>query len=313
MNNITTNKYIIYINYYSIIRGIEKNMKYIYHFGDGNADGNHSMRNLLGGKGANLAEMIGHPDLKLPVPPGFTLTTDICKYYYQNDQQYPSGLKQEVQNALQKVELSLKKEFGSNSNPLLFSVRSGARVSMPGMMETVLNVGLTSKSIEGLIKQSKSERFAYDAYRRLIAMYADVVMEKSENINTKEGIRVCLHNILEEKKQLISVVKDSDIPVRVLKEICSLYKSTIKEKFGKDFPDDPYQQMWGTITAVLKSWNGTRAIAYRKIENIPNDWGTAINVQSMVFGNLGNTSATGVAFTRNPGNGKRTFFWRIFS
>ena len=283
-------------------------MKYIYHFKNGQADGNQTMRNLLGGKGANLAEMAGHPSLKLPVPPGFTLTTEICQYYYENGQQYPKSLPQELNDALHRVEKTLGKRFGSDSNPLLFSVRSGARISMPGMMETVLNVGLTSKSIAGLIAHSKSEKFVYDAYRRLITMYADVVMEKSENLDTKEEIRVCLDRILEERKQSLGIKKDSDIPVDTLKELCTIYKKTIKEKLGKDFPDDPYQQLWGTITAVLKSWNGTRAVAYRRIENIRDDWGTAINVQSMVFGNLGNTSSTGVAFTRNPGNGKRNFY-----
>ncbi|MDD5610137.1 MAG: pyruvate, phosphate dikinase [Candidatus Omnitrophica bacterium] len=285
--------------------------KYVYSFGGGKADGNESMKNLLGGKGANLAEMAGHKDLKLPVPPGFTLTTEVCTYYYKNRKTYPKTLKLEVEKALEKVEKLMGRKFGDPANPLLVSVRSGARKSMPGMMETVLNVGLTEKTIPGLIKQSGgNSRFVYDAYRRLIMMYSDVVMEKAAGIEPKdeEGIRKQLEKIMSAVKKEKGYKSDTDLTLEDLKKLCTSFKAKIKEVLKKEFPDEPMEQMWGGIGAVFSSWNGKRAISYRRIENIPDEWGTAVNVQTMVFGNMGNDSATGVAFSRNPGNGENNFY-----
>jgi len=285
--------------------------KYVYNFGGGKADGNESMKNLLGGKGANLAEMAGNKDLKLPVPPGFTITTEVCIYYYQNKKKYPAALKKEVELALIKVEKLMGKKFGDPNNPLLVSVRSGARRSMPGMMETVLNVGLTEKTIPGLVKHSGgNERFVYDAYRRLIMMYSDVVMEKAGGIEPKDdmGIRKQLERIMDEAKRAKGYKTDTDLTAKDLKELCAKFKIKIKEVLGKEFPDEPMQQLWGGIGAVFSSWNGKRAVSYRRIEAIPDEWGTAVNVQTMVFGNMGNDSATGVAFTRNPGNGEDEFY-----
>lgn len=285
--------------------------KYVYSFGGGKADGNESMKNLLGGKGANLAEMAGHKDLQLPVPPGFTLTTDVCTYYYQHQRNYPSTLKAEVNKALERVEKLMLRKFGDAENPLLVSVRSGARKSMPGMMETVLNVGLTEKTIPGLIKQSGgNSRFVYDAYRRLIMMYSDVVMEKAAGIEPKDeqGIRKQLEKIMSQLKNEKKYKSDTDMTAEDLKKLCNLFKARIKEVLKREFPDEPMQQMWGGIGAVFASWNGKRAISYRRIENIPDEWGTAVNVQTMVFGNMGNDSATGVAFSRNPGTGENYFY-----
>ncbi len=284
--------------------------KYVYSFGGGKADGQSAMKNLLGGKGANLAEMAGHKDLRLPVPPGFTITTEVCIHYYKNGRKYPAGLKEEVNAALKKIEKLMGKNFGDSVNPLLVSVRSGARRSMPGMMETVLNVGLTEKTLPGLAKKFGSERFAYDAYRRLITMYADVVMEKAAGVEPKDGhgIRQQLDKILHQTKKDKGVEYDSDLDAADLKILVSLYKAKIKEVLGKDFPDDPLQQLWGGIGAVFSSWNGKRAVSYRRIERIPDEWGTAVNVQSMAFGNTGENSSTGVAFTRNPGNGENQFY-----
>jgi pyruvate,orthophosphate dikinase len=287
-----------------------KTGKYVYFFGGGKADGNESMKNLLGGKGANLAEMAGHPKLRLPVPPGFTVTTEVCTYYYANKKNYPKVLNAQVQEALSKMEKITGKKFGDVNNPLLLSVRSGARKSMPGMMETVLNVGLNEQTIKGIIAQSGDERFAYDAYRRLIMMYADVVMEKAAGIEPKngKGIRKVLDEKLEHIKHTKGYTSDTDLTVDELKELVKDYKKTVKSVLGKEFPDDPWEQMWGGIGAVFSSWNGKRAIEYRRIEKIPDEWGTAVNVQAMVFGNMGNDSCTGVAFTRNPGNGENKFY-----
>ncbi|MBN1870772.1 MAG: pyruvate, phosphate dikinase [Candidatus Omnitrophica bacterium] len=284
--------------------------KYVYFFGGGRADGKAEMKNLLGGKGANLAEMAGHKDLRLPVPPGFTITTEVCAHYYANKRKYPAGVKEQVAAAMKKVENIMGKKFGDPKDPLLVSVRSGARRSMPGMMETVLNVGLTGKTLPGLAKKFGSERFAYDAYRRLITMYADVVMEKAAGIEPAEGkgIRMQLDKILHGAKKDKGVQSDSDLDVHDLKKLCSRYKETIKSVLGEEFPDDPDKQLWGGITAVFASWNGKRAVSYRNIEGIPHDWGTAVNVQSMAFGNTGSNSSTGVAFTRNPGNGENSFY-----
>ena len=284
--------------------------KYVYSFGAGKADGNESMKDLLGGKGANLAEMAGHKDLALPVPPGFTITTEVCTYYYANNKTYPESLKKEVVEALAKVEAIMSKKFGDPINPLLVSVRSGARKSMPGMMETVLNVGLTEKTIPGLIKYTGNERFVYDAYRRLIMMYSDVVMEKAAGIEPKEdmGIRRQFDRMLEDVKRKKGVKLDTDLNAEDLKNICKAFKLKVKEILKKDFPDNPMEQLWGGVSAVFSSWNGKRAISYRRIEGIPDEWGTAVNVQTMVFGNMGDDSGTGVAFTRNPGNGEPKFY-----
>ena len=284
--------------------------KYVYYFGGGKADGNESMKNLLGGKGANLAEMAGHPKLKLPVPPGFTLTTEVCTAYYTNKKKYPVGLAVQAQKALAAVEKEMGKKFGDVKNPLLVSVRSGARKSMPGMMETVLDIGLNEQTIAGVIAQSGDARFAYDAYRRLIMMYADVVMEKAGGLEPKggKGIRKVLDEKLEKVKTKQGYKFDTDITVDELKVLVKDFKETIIKVLGKPFPEDPQQQLWGSIGAVFSSWMGKRAIEYRRIEKIPDEWGTAVNVQAMVFGNMGDTSATGVAFTRNPGNGENKFY-----
>ncbi|MEO8108864.1 MAG: pyruvate, phosphate dikinase [Ginsengibacter sp.] len=284
--------------------------KYVYFFGGNKADGNESMKNLLGGKGANLAEMAGHPKLRLPVPPGFTVTTDVCTYYYENKKTYPGALKKQVEEAIAKMEKLTGKKFGDEKNPLLVSVRSGARRSMPGMMETVLNVGLNEKTIKGIIAQSGDERFAYDAYRRLIMMYADVVIEKGGGIEIKngKGIRKMLDEKLGDVKKKKGYTSDTDLTAAELKELVKDYKQSVKKLLGTTFPDDPWEQLWGGIGAVFSSWNGKRAVEYRRIEKIPDEWGTAVNVQAMVFGNMGTDSSTGVAFTRNPGTGENKFY-----
>ena len=282
-------------------------MQYVYSFGSGSADGKAEMKNLLGGKGANLAEM-NH--LGIPVPPGFTITTDVCTYYYKHDLVFPEELKSQATDALINIETIMGSSFGDKENPLLISVRSGARQSMPGMMETVLNVGLTSVTMPGLIAKTGNPRFVYDAYRRLITMYADVVMEKAAGIEPAEGqgIRQKLEQILNLFKKEKGLEKDTDLSGDQLQEIAEAYKKEIKNTLGSDFPDDPTAQLWGGVDAVFKSWNGARAISYRRIENIPDEWGTAVNVQAMVFGNMGDDSATGVAFTRNPATGENQFY-----
>ncbi|MDD4269235.1 MAG: pyruvate, phosphate dikinase [Pirellulales bacterium] len=281
--------------------------KYVYNFGSTGTDGNASQRNLLGGKGANLAEMC---NLGLPVPAGFTITTECCTAYFAEGGQFPPGMKEEVQAALKKTEAAMGMKYGAPENPLLVSSRSGARSSMPGMMETVLNVGLCSATIPGLIKKSGSERFVYDAYRRLITMYSDVVMEKAEGIEPAEGqgVRVQLEHLMDAMKKARGVTEDTELSAEDLKALCDQYKAKVKEVLGREFPDDAMEQLWGAIGAVFKSWNGKRAVSYRRIEGIPDDWGTAVNVQSMVFGNMGDTSATGVAFSRNPATGENKFY-----
>ncbi|MBF0215980.1 MAG: pyruvate, phosphate dikinase [Candidatus Omnitrophica bacterium] len=281
--------------------------KMVYFFGNGKADGNEKMKNLLGGKGANLAEMSG---MGIRVPAGFTITTEVCTDYYKNKGKYSPELKKQLDAAMKKMESAMGKKFGDVNDPLLVSVRSGARMSMPGMMETVLNVGLTSKTIEGLIAKSGSARFAYDAYRRLMNMYSDVVMEKAAGIEPEEGkgIRQQLEKLLNKKKYEVGAKLDTDLNEGDLKDLCLQYKAKIREVLGVEFPDDPMEQLWGGVGAVFASWNGKRAVSYREIENIPHEWGTAVNVQAMVFGNMGNESATGVAFTRNPGNGDNNFY-----
>ena len=284
--------------------------KPVYFFGGGKSDGDESMKNLLGGKGANLAEMAGHPDLRLPVPPGFTITTEVCTYYWANKRTYPKGLRELVSDNLARVEKLTGKKFGDAQNPLLVSVRSGARKSMPGMMETILNCGLTEATIPGMISQTKNERFVYDAYRRLIMMYSDVVMEKAASITPAEdqGIRRQLERLMDEAKKRKGVKLDTELSAKDLKELCSKFKAKVQEVLGKPFPDEPMEQLWGSISAVFASWMGKRAISYRRIEGIPEEWGTAVNVQSMVFGNMGDDSATGVGFTRNPGTGDCRFY-----
>jgi len=281
--------------------------KYVYFFGKGQADGTADMKNLLGGKGANLAEMT---NLRIPVPAGFTITTEGCTYYYQNKQTYPKELTKQVDAALVRVEKIMGRNYGDTNDPLLLSVRSGARRSMPGMMETVLNLGLTTKTISGLIKRTGNERFVYDAYRRLLMMYADVVMEKAAGIEPTdgEGIRQKLERAMDLMKEKKGVHQDTDLTSDDLKILCEKFKQIIKTTLKKEFPDDPYEQLWGGIGAVFHSWVGKRAVSYRKIEGIPEDWGTAVNVQAMVFGNTGDTSATGVAFTRNPATGEDIFY-----
>ena len=281
--------------------------KYVYLFGKGISDGNAAMKNLLGGKGANLAEMA---NLDLPVPAGFTITTECCNEYFKLGSAYPATLADEVTAALAKVEALMGMKFGDSSNPLLVSCRSGARSSMPGMMETVLNVGLSSATIPGLIAKTGNERFVYDAYRRLIMMYSDVVMEKAEGIEPADGkgIRKQLDEILEQYKKDHQYKSDTDLTVEDLKALCTRFKKVVKEVLHTEFPDDAYAQLWGGIGAVFKSWNGKKAVSYRRIEGIPDDWGTAVNVQSMVFGNMGESSATGVAFTRNPATGENKFY-----
>jgi len=282
-------------------------MKYVYLFGNGEADGTTEMKNLLGGKGANLAEM-NH--LGIPVPPGFTITTDICTHYYNNDLHFPDELDSQVAEALGATERIMGTYFANVDDPLLVSVRSGARSSMPGMMETVLNVGLTTFTIPGLIKKTNNPRFVYDAYRRLIMMYADVVMEKAAGIEPENGIgiRQKLESILKDYKEQNSCLADTDLSAEDWQALSDLFKSEIQSTLGSEFPEDPMKQLWGGIKAVFQSWNGRRAINYRRIENIPHEWGTAVNVQAMVFGNMGENSATGVAFTRNPATGENKFF-----
>jgi len=282
-------------------------LQYVYFFGDSKADGTAEMKELLGGKGANLAEMT---NLGIPVPPGFTITTEVCTHYYSNDHNYPSELQSQVEEAISKTEDTMGRKFGDPTNPLLMSVRSGARISMPGMMETVLNVGLTSKTIPGLIEKSGNPKFVYDAYRRLITMYADVVMEKAAGVEPKDGIsiRERLEELIDERKKEKGVHQDTDLDGDDWKELSDTFKTTVKDVLGNEFPDDPHAQLWGGISAVFQSWNGKRAISYRRIEGIPEEWGTAVNVQTMVFGNMGNSCATGVGFTRNPATGDNHFY-----
>ena len=281
--------------------------KHVYFFGGGKADGNAKMKNLLGGKGANLAEM---SRLGIPVPPGLTITTESCTYYMKHKGNYPRGLKGELEKALRNAEKLMGRTFGDPKNPLLFSVRSGARISMPGMMETVLNIGLTESTLPGLIAKSGSERFAYDAYRRLIMMFSDVVLEKAGGIEPQGGIgiRERLEHELQRMKMVKGVTDDSELDAKDLKKLCSIFKRKIKQTLKKEFPDDPYEQLWMAIGAVFQSWMGKRAVAYRRIEGLLDEWGTAVNVQVMVFGNMGNQSATGVAFTRNPATGEGEFY-----
>ena len=282
-------------------------VKYVYTFGGKTAEGKADMKNLLGGKGANLAEMCL---LGLPVPAGLTITTECCTDYYANNCELPSSLMDEVWEGLKHIEKLMGRKYDDPENPLLVSCRSGARASMPGMMDTVLNIGLSSKTMPGLIKKTNNPRFVYDSYRRLIMMYADVVMEKAEGIEPAgdNGIRKQLDEMLDEYKRSKGYKFDTDIKAEELLDLANAFKAKVKEVLGVDFPDDAKEQLIGGIKAVFKSWNGNKAVAYRKIEHIPDDWGTAVNVQAMVFGNMGDDSATGVAFTRNPATGDNHFY-----
>ncbi len=279
-----------------------KQKKYVYFFGAGKAEGKALMRELLGGKGAGLHEMTR---IGVPVPPGFTLTTDVCAYYDAHRRRYAKGLDGEVKAAFGKVEKIMGRQFGDAENPLLVSVRSGARESMPGMMDTVLNLGLNDQTVEGLIARTQNPRFAYDSYRRFVQMYADVVMGlKPKDRRERDPFEI----ILERKKESRGVRFDTDLTAEDLKELVGEFKAEIKARLGKDFPEEPYKQLWGAIGAVFGSWNNDRAIAYRELYHIPHTWGTAVNVQAMVFGNMGERCATGVAFTRNPATGEKRFY-----
>lgn len=270
--------------------------KYVYFFGAGKAEGNSKMRNLLGGKGCDLAEMT---NLQIPVPPGFTITTEVCIAYYQKKKKYPPGLKEQVEKGVRRIEKVMGANFGDRENPLLLSVRSGAKVSMPGMMDTVLNLGLNDQTVQGLMAKSGDARFAYDCYRRFIQMYSDVVLGVSRD-KMEEKISA--------KKRQKGVKLDIELSADDWQELVAEFKEIVKEETGKNFPEDPWKQLWGAIGAVFESWDNPRAITYRQLNKIPDDWGTAVNVQAMVFGNMGGESATGVAFTRDPATGENKFF-----
>ncbi len=279
-----------------------KKKKVVYFFGAGKAEGKANMRDILGGKGAGLHEMTR---MGAPVPPGFTITTDVCSYYYAHDRQYPKGLDSDVKTGLARIEKLLSRRFGDPENPLLVSVRSGARESMPGMMDTVLNLGLNDRTVQGIIRVTKNPRFAYDSYRRFVQMYADVVLGLKPKEKTD---RDPFEEILEEKKKARGVRYDTELDARDLEALVTAYKELVKLRSGKEFPSDPHEQLWGAVGAVFGSWNNDRAVAYRELYHIPHTWGTAVNVQAMVFGNLGEKCATGVAFTRNPSTGEKLFY-----
>ncbi|MDH3579267.1 MAG: pyruvate, phosphate dikinase, partial [Hyphomicrobiales bacterium] len=274
----------------------ESAAKWVYHFGKGVADGTADMRELLGGKGANLAEMA---NLGLPVPPGFTITTEVCTAYYENDKTLPEELKPQVEEALGWMSEAVGSRLGDAENPLLVSVRSGARASMPGMMDTVLNLGLNDETVEALAKRADDRRFAYDSYRRFIHMYSDVVLGLDHHL---------FEDILENYKNLNGYSLDTDLSADDWSELVGQYKATAEEELGEPFPQDINKQLWGAIGAVFGSWETARAKTYRRLHQIPDDWGTAVNIQAMVFGNMGETSATGVAFTRNPSTGERALY-----
>ncbi|MCF8411780.1 MAG: pyruvate, phosphate dikinase [Melioribacteraceae bacterium] len=279
-----------------------KDPKYVYFFGGNKAEGKAEMKNLLGGKGANLAEMV---NIGLPVPAGFTITTELCTYYYDNGEKYPKVLKQQVLDAMKKVEKEMGAKFGDKKNPLLVSVRSGARASMPGMMDTILNLGLNDTTVQAIIDKTDNPRFAYDSYRRFVQMYGDVVLGlQPVDKHDRDPFEI----IIEKKKKARKVEFDTELTADDLKELVAEFKEEIKAKLGKAFPDDPMEQLWGAISAVFGSWMNERAIVYRRLNEIPAEWGTAVNVQSMVFGNMGEDSGTGVAFTRDPSSGENKFY-----
>ena len=276
--------------------------KYVYFFAANKSDGKAEMKNLLGGKGANLAEMC---NIGIPVPPGFTITTEVCTEFYENNRNYPAGLEEEVAATIKKVEEEMGMTFGDPKNPLLLSVRSGARASMPGMMDTVLNLGMNDVIVEGLAELSGKPRFAWDSYRRFVQMYGDVVLDlKPVNKEDEDPFEV----IIEEKKKAKGVELDTDLTTEDLQELVAEFKQAIKRETGRDFPEDPMEQLWGAVGAVFGSWMNDRAKTYRALNNIPSNWGTAVNVQTMVYGNMGDDCATGVAFTRDPATGNRKFY-----
>ena len=270
--------------------------KWVYDFGFGNADGNASMRDILGGKGANLAEM---NKLGISVPPGFTISTKVCDYYYAYEKTFPNELKDQVNNSIKNIEEKLEFNFGGGKHPLLVSVRSGSRASMPGMMDTVLNLGLNDKTVIDLSIASDDKRFALDSYRRFIQMYSDIVLGVPHSD---------FEEILEEEKISNNVMLDTELSEESLEQLVKRYKEYVKETTKKDFPQDPYEQLWGAISAVFDSWKNQRAITYRKLNDIPEEWGTAVNIQAMVFGNMGDDCCTGVAFTRNPSTGDKEVY-----
>ena len=270
--------------------------QWVYSFGGGTAQGRVDMRELLGGKGANLAEM---SSIGLPVPPGFTITTEVCTHYYSNDKSFPSQLEKQVLDGIKKVEKITGNKFGDEKDPLLFSVRSGARVSMPGMMDTVLNLGLNDKSTKGMQEKTGDARFAWDSYRRFIQMYGDVVLNVEHHL---------FEELLEARKDVAGVLLDTELSSNDLQELVKDYKELVKKELGEEFPEDPYKQLWGAISAVFKSWQIPRAKTYRALNSISDEWGTAVNVQAMVFGNMGDDCATGVAFTRDPSTGENIFY-----
>ena len=271
-------------------------MTYVYRFGGGVSDGGKGDKNLLGGKGANLAEMAS---IGLPVLPGFTISTAMCTRYYEDGEQFPQELRDEVADGIAHIEAVTEKRFGDPENPLLVSVRSGARVSMPGMMDTVLNLGLNDQTVEGLAKKAGDERFAWDSYRRFIQMYADVVLELDHG---------AFEEALEIAKEDNGFTLDTEMSAEDWKALVTTYKGLVEEQWGKPFPQDVQDQLWGAVGAVFGSWQSERAKVYRRLNDIPADWGTAVNVQAMVFGNMGDTSATGVAFTRDPSKGDRAYY-----
>ena len=270
--------------------------KYVYYFGDGKAEGTGDMKNLLGGKGAGLAEMT---NLKISVPPGFTISTEACVEYFRRGKTYPPGMWDEAMKSLRKIERSMNARFGDSKNPLLVSVRSGARASMPGMMDTVLNVGLNNTTVEALARKTQNERFALDSYRRFITMFGAIVMDMP---------REQFEDALAHRKQKLGVTHDTQLDAKALKELVAQFKSLVKAQTGRGFPENPVEQLRMAVNAVFSSWYGARAVTYRKLYNIPDNWGTAVNVVAMVFGNMGETSGTGVAFTRDPASGQHTFF-----
>ena len=276
--------------------------KYVYFFGGKTAEGNGKMKELLGGKGANLAEMCR---IGLPVPAGFTITTEVCNLYYTNGKKYPDGVKAEVEAAMKKTEEVMGAKFGDAKKPLLVSCRSGARVSMPGMMDTVLNIGLNEATLKGLIESTGNERFAWDSYRRFVQMYGDVVLDLKPQSKTEiDPFEKIMHDVKHER----GVKEDTDLTVKDLQDLVKRFKHAVKLKKGKDFPEDPMEQMWGAVASVFGSWQNDRAIVYRRQHNYPHDWGTAANICSMVFGNMGDDSGTGVAFTRDPATGENVFY-----
>src|SRR6059036_4034438 len=283
----------------------KKQQPYVYYFGDGHADGSGGMKPLLGGKGANLHEMTR---IGLPVPPGFTITTEVCTHFYAHNRTYPRELEAEVATALAKVEKSVGKRLGDKERPLLVSVRSGARDSMPGMMDTILNLGMNDEVVEIVANKTNNSRFAYDSYRRFLQMYGDVVMGVQKRAGEDHEPFEAVIEHLKDERYGKHDFPDVRLTVGDLKELVQRFKALIEERTGKSFPQDPNEQLWGAMGAVFGSWMNDRAIVYRRKYGIPHDWGTAVNVQTMVFGNMGKTSATGVAFTRDPATGEKVFY-----